>query len=317
MTNLQQRQLVKGLRITGVGLAVVILVIIAKGWQGYWKTEVALKETINSIFVQSVKDAVRLKAVNKPDVRGVTISVPAKTSSKSTRSSEIYVSQDYKLLMDRVNADTINRVFRQRLRERIPAVRSYVLVDYGGNSSVSDDTLSCSIRHRTPVLHQEVFNEISYRGLVCYSPSVVFKEMSKGVLHVLLLIVLLLLMLFAYLLTKKYGIRRNTIVRHRNGTWNIGYTFFNPVSGKLRCEEKTVSLPAQQLKIFQWLFEDENHRIEKIVLQETFWAGSLTGYNSMTGSINRLRNYLNEVGCDFTVSTEKGSDWYELVVKEK
>lgn len=250
MMNLQQKQLIKGLRITGVSLAVVILVIVARGWQAYWKTEVALKETINLVFVQSVKDAVRLKAVNKPDVRGVTISVPAKTSSN-------------------------NRVFRQRLRERIPAVRSYVLVDYGGDSSVSGDTLSCSIRHRTPVLHQEVFNEISYRGLVCYSPSVVFKEMTKGVLYVLLFIVLLLLALFAYLLAKRYRIRRNTIVRHRNGTWNIGYTFFNPVSGKLRREEKTVSLPAQQLKIFQWLLEDENHRIEKIVLQETFWAGSL------------------------------------------
>ena len=270
MMDLRQKQLVKGLRITGVTLAVVILALIARGCQGYWKTETALKETIHSVFVQSVKDAVRLKAVNKPDVRGVTVSVPAKTSSSSTGSSEIYVSQDYKLLMDRVNADTINRVFQQRLRERIPAVRSYVLVNYGGDSSVSGDTLDCAIRYRTPVLHQEVFNEISYRGLVCYPPSVVFKQMAKGGLYLLFINALLLLLLFAYLLTKGFRVRKDTIVRHRNGTWSIGYTRFNPVSGKLRREEKTASLPAQQLKIFQWLLEDENHRVEKTVLRETF-----------------------------------------------
>lgn len=89
--------------------------------------------------------------------------------------------------------------------------------------------------------------------------------------------------------------------------------FFNKDCGK----DKSAMLPAQQHKILQWLLENDDHRIGKVFLQETFWAGSFTGYNSMTGSINRLRTYLNGVGCDFTVSTEKGSDWYELVVKEK
>lgn len=309
--NLQQKQIV-----TGTAFTVLLIVIVVLGLQSYWKTESAVKETINPVFVQSVKDAVQLKAVYKPDIRQVTISVPTKTSEKSANDSEIYVSQGYKLLMNRVNADTVNLVFQERLRERFPGVHSHVVVDYGDNSnSVSGDTLDCAIRYRTPVLHQEVFNEISYRGLVCYPLSVIFKQMPKGGLYILLMNALLLLFLFAYLLTKRFCIRKNTIIRHRNGMWNIGYTLFNPASGKLQRDEKNVGLPAQQLKIFQWLLEDESHRIEKTVLQETFWAGSLTGYNSMTCSINRLRNCLNEVDCDFTVSTEKGSECYELRLK--
>lgn len=267
--------------------------------------------------MQSVKDAVQLKTTSKPAVLGVTIAVPTKTSSKSTKDSEIYVSQNYVLLMSRVNADTINLVFQQRLREKISKAHSHVVVNYGDNSnSVSDDTLNCAVRYRTPVLHQEVFNEISYRGLVCYPSSVIIKKMPKDGLYLLLLLTALLLAIYVFLLIKRYRIRKNSIILHRNGTWNIGYTLFHPTSGKLQREEITVNLPAQQLKILQWLLEDENHRINKTVLQETFWAGSLTGYNSMTGSINRLRTHLKEADCEFTVSTQKGSDWYALELKE-
>lgn len=314
--NLQLKQITRTLLITGIALAVMLIVILAWAMQSYWKTQAAMKETINTVFVQSVKDAVQLKAVYKPDVRQVTISVPIRTSQKAISDSEIYVSQDYKLSISRINADTLNLFFQRKMQEKIEGCSTFVVVNYGDNVSVSGDTLSANIQYRTPVLQQEVFTEISYQGLVHYPSSVVFKQMPKGVLNILLIIALLILALFFYLLTKRFRIRKNRLIRHRNGTWNIGYTLFYPTTGKLQREEKTVNLPAQQLKIFQWLLEDENHRIEKTVLQETFWAESLTGYNSMTSSINRLRSYLSEVDCDFTISTEKGSNWYELRLKE-
>lgn len=312
--NITQKQIAKALRITGITVAFLILTVIMWGWHNYWKTELAFKGTVNTVFIQSVKDAIQLKKMYKPNVRQVTIAIPTNTTSNG---SEIYVSQDYVLMMDRVNADTINSVFLQKLREITSGIHSFVTVDYAGNNSVSGDTLNYSVRHRTPVLQQDIFNEINYRGLICYSPMAIFKQMPKGGLYILSFITLVLLVLFFYLLSKRYRIQQNAIIHHRNGTWNIGYTLFDPAFGKLQREEKICCLPAQQLKILQWLLEDENNRVEKSLLQETFWAESLTGYNSMTGSINRLRSYLNEVDCDYTVSTKKGSDWYELVLKEK
>lgn len=48
--NLQQKQLIKGLRITGVSLVITLAVIVVRGWQSYWKTELAMKETINPVL---------------------------------------------------------------------------------------------------------------------------------------------------------------------------------------------------------------------------------------------------------------------------
>lgn len=316
--NLQQKQIVKILRLTGITLALLVFIILFWGWQSYWRTEKMLQDSITPIFAEAVKEAVQLQVVNEPALQGVIISVPTKTSEKLINESELYVSQQYKLLMKRVDADTINAVFQHKLQTKNKAIRSIVSVSLGNDhSSVSGDTLNCVIRYRTPIIRQEIFNEIRYRGIVCYPSSVIFNQMPKGGLYLLSFVAALLMALLAYLLAKKYCIRADSIVRHRNGTWNIGYTLFNPALGELKHEDKSVTLPAQQLKILQWLLEDENHRIEKSFLQETFWANSLTGYNSMTSSINRLRTYLNEVDCHFTVATQKGSDWYVLEEKEQ
>lgn len=313
---LQQKQIVKILRLTGIVLATLVLFIVVWVWQSYWRTERDLQDSITPVFTESVKEAVQLQVINQPALQGIIISVPTKTSEKSTKESELYVSQQYRLLMERVNADTINAVFQRNLLEESSAISSFVSVTLGdGSSNVSGDTLNCVIRYRTPIIRQEIFSEIRYRGFVCYPSSVIFNQMPKGGLYFLSFVAALLTALLAYLLAKRYCIRPDSIVRHRNGTWNIGYTLFNPASGELKHEDKSVTLPAQQLKILQWLLEDENHRIEKAFLQETFWANSLTGYNSMTSSINRLRTYLNDVDCRFTVSTQKGSDWYVLEEK--
>jgi DNA-binding winged helix-turn-helix (wHTH) protein len=318
------------------GLVLIALSLL--GISEYRKSETKMKGDILLLLEQAISEEVRLKmediyvsvhmesnpSVLKEKVKKQTIITNDTTFAKEAEVSEnmdmelLKGFQSYLLHVNRLQPDTLQRLFNVKLDENGIKACSYILVHHEYDSEMSGDTTGYPINYRIPVIKGGVFGEIAYEGLLHYSPFTVFRLMSKSMLIVLFTLEVLMLGVIIYLFVEKRKIKPDKIMK-RGRYYYIGETIFdtrkNELIGQRREVIPVTRKPAEMLLMF---LKSDDHVVEKSVLKETLWPDKpYTTNHSLMSTINLVRNYLKDVGCAFSIITKKGDDYYILKYMQK
>lgn len=218
----------------------------------------------------------------------------------------------YLKFKNRLNTDSVSSIFRDKLKDNKIDVTSFVLLKYDDTTEISGDTTYCTISYRTPMIHYGFSDEISFQGLVCYTPLSIIKLIPRYLFYIFISVVCLVTLSLFYLLRKGNAIQPDKIMKLKNGNYYIGLIYFDKEKMTLQSECKTVTLTPLITSILKFFLESNGYTANKIELQKKFWQ-TITSYNSMTSSINRLRTFLKDANSTFKITTPKGSDYYMLV----
>lgn len=221
-------------------------------------------------------------------------------------------SQTYLLLTKRIKPKDLQHIFDSELKEIGIKKPSAVLIK-DNDTLISTDTTQLTSFYRVPPVNGGVFDEISYEGFVYYSPFIVIQLMSKSVIMALFFLEIGMLVAIAYLFIVKRKIRPDKIVK-RGRYYHIGKTIFDTRKCNLIGENmRIVALTKQPSEMLLMFLQNDEHVVRKSILKEVLWPGNpSTVSNNLTSTINKLRNYLKEVGCTFNLVTKKGLEYYEL-----
>lgn len=211
-----------------------------------------------------------------------------------------------------IGPDSVNALFQDKFNRKGISVKTITSVTYGNIYKISDDTTAFKINYRTPPINQGLMDEIRYQGFVSYSSGTIIKLMPKGFILAFLFLEGMFSMFYFYIALQKKEVRPDRILKQKEGYYHIGLVRYDSLRMELHKHGKSVKLTQQQQKILNMLLEHPDNCIDKKILQEALWAGSITAYNSMTTAVNRLRATLQDIGSDFNLSTKKGTNTYLL-----
>lgn len=311
----------------------VFTLLAVWGIAEYKESEYKLQQKLASIFNQSIQEQVSLNMKGEfvamhnpknPSIKKGTFRTQTVITEDTIIKKEVKVSGDlglelfkdsqtYLLLQKRLQPQELQKIFDSNLRENGLKKASVVLIRHAHNLQTSGDTTQLASYYRIPVVKGGFFDEIDYEGFVFYSPSVVFKLMSKSILPVLLFMEILMLGVIAYLSIEKRKIKPDKIVK-RGRYYCIGITVFDSHKRELIGQKrKIVALTKKPAEILLMFLRSDEHRVEKDTLKETLWADNqYTANQNLMSTINKIRNYLKEVNCTFNIVTKKGDEYYEL-----
>lgn len=223
----------------------------------------------------------------------------------------------YLKIKNRLETDTLSYIFHNVLIDNDIYVTSFVLLEYDKTTIISGDTTNYVISFKTPTLRQGFEDEISFQGLVYYTPLSVLKLMPKYLLYIFIATLFLLTFILLYLRKENNKIRPNKIMKLKSGDYYIGCVYYSREKRTLENNNNLVTITAQLARIFEMFLESDDFTVNKEELQEKLWPSSTSSYNNMTSTINRLRNAMKQVDATFDIITLKGSDFYKMVYDEK
>ncbi|HCC86472.1 MAG: hypothetical protein XD81_0762 [Bacteroidetes bacterium 38_7] len=310
---------------------IILVVLLVLGMVEYRQYERKLREETSLLFEQAINDEVKLKmeneyvyinivndpSVTKENVRNQTIRTEDTIITREAKVEKDFSKflmrnyQTYLLHVNRLQPDTLQQIFNAKLDENGIKARSFILVQHEYEPKMSGDTAGYRINYRTPVITGGIFNEITYQGLLSYSPLTVFRLMPKDAIITLLILEVLMLAIVHYLYIEKRKIRPDKIFK-KGEHYYIGEIRLNTLTQVLVAEKKMIKLPKQQFDILLMFLESDEYAIDKNELMGKFWSKSTKAKESMVSAINKLRNYLKEAGCTFNIHTKKGGDCYIL-----
>lgn len=320
-------QLLAGLRVILLVLAGFIVLLTVTQFKA---EEDEFRESVTPLLLQSINEDVSSKMQNKetyyhkePDNReeGRYVLMTIQTGDTIT---EFYRKKEDSLTEARhslqsfltrvynIDPGSVNLLFQEKFIQKGIAAKTYTAVSYDNTTKISGATTDHRINYSTPIISQGLMGEIQYQGFVSYPKSAIIKQMPKHLIFTFLLLEIMLLILYFYMVSKERKIHPNRILKEKDGNYHIGLVRYDAMRMELQREDKSVKLTQQQQKILDLLLEKPDNSIDKNILQETFWTGSTTAYNSMTTAMNRLRIALQEVGSDFNLCTKKGTNRYLL-----
>lgn len=217
---------------------------------------------------------------------------------------------------NRLHTDTVSIVFQDNLRNKGINVTSFILLKFDETTEISGDTTSYSITYKTPVVQRGFLDDVTFQGLVHYTPLSVLQLIPRYLFYIFIVVIALISISIVYLSKKINAIRPDKIMKLKNGDYYIGQVYFDKEKMKLKNEGKTVSLSPLMTNMLEFFLESNDLTANKTELQDKFWQTS-TSYNSMTSAINRLRTFLNDADSTFKIITPKGSDFYMMVYDEE
>lgn len=220
--------------------------------------------------------------------------------------------QSFLTRMYSIDPTDVNSLFQDKFDKKGIAAKTFIAVSYNNTTKMSEDAANYNVNYSTPLISQGLMNEIQYRGFVSYPKSTIIKQMPKHLIFTFLFLEIFLLAAYFYTASKEREVRPDRILKGKGGSYHIGLVRYDSMRMELYKDSKSVKLTQQQQKILNMLLENSDNSIDKNVLQETFWTGSTTAYNSMTTAMNRLRIALQDIGSDFNLSTKKGTNRYLL-----
>lgn len=289
------------------------------------------KESITPLLLQSINEDVSSKMQNKemfyhkePDNRPEIGRYVLMTIQTGDTIIEFYRKKEDSLTEVRhslqsfltraynIDADSVNSLFQDKFNQKGIAAKTFTAVSYDDKTKISGDTTHYSINYNTPIINQGLMGEIQYQGFVSYPKSAIIKRMPKGLILTFLLLEIMLLVVYFHTVSKERKIRPDRILKEKDGNYLVGLVRYDTVRMELHRGDKSVKLTQQQQKILDMLLANSDNSIDKDVLQNTFWTGSTTAYNSMTTAMNRLRIALQDVDSDFNLCTKKGTNRYSL-----
>lgn len=311
----------------------VFIVLSALGIVEYRISKAKMEREFPLLLEQAIKDEVDLKMndvfmdiymINDPyskkeKVRKHTITMEDTTFAKEAQTEEDFNKyllrnyQSYLLHVNRLQPDTLQQLFDTKLDENGIKARSFILVYHEHNTELSEDTMGYRINYRTPIIKGGVFGEITYQGLLNYSPLAVFRLMPKEAIISLLILEVLVLGVVYYLYVEKRKIKPDKIVK-KGRYYYIGEVMFNTRKYELVGQKKKIiKVPHQPASILLMFLKSDDHILLKEEIKEKFWSDKhYTANRILMSTINKLRNCLKEADCTFNIHTKKGDDYYIL-----
>lgn len=314
-----------------IAASFVFILLVILGISEYSESENKLQQKLSSVFIQSIHEQVKLKMAgefvlihhnnNQSQKKNRTQTVVTEDTiitKEAEVSGDMEVelfkgSQTYLLLRGWLKAQELQQVFDSTLQKNGLKEASVVLIRYNQNTLASGDTTQLSAYYRIPVVKGGVFDEITYEGLVNYSFFSVFRLMSKSMPLVIFLLEVVVLSVMFYFFVEKRKIKPDKIIK-RGRYYYMGKTIFDIRKYELIGQKKEIvavnNQPAEMLLMF---LKSNEHVVEKNLLKETFWPdNSYTANQSLMSTINKLKNYLKDVDCAFTITTKRGDNHYTL-----
>ena len=317
--------------------ACVFLLLAILGMVEYRESERKLQQELSSLFQRSIQEQVKLnmegefvamhvgnkQSSGKRTIRPRTVITKDTTITKEAEVSgdtglELFKnSQTYLLLCKRLQPRELQQILDSVLQEKGLKTASVVLIRHGDNIQTSGDTTRLGSYYRVLPVKGGAFQEISYGGFVHYSPSVVFQNMSKRAMGMLLLLELILLGAIAYVVIEKRKIKPDKIVK-KGRYYYLGITIFDTRKRELiGAKHEVVDITKKPAEMLLMFLQNDEHIVEKNMLKAVMWPDNrYTADQNLMSTMNKLRSYLKEVNCAFSVVTKKGDDHYELKYSE-
>ncbi|WP_158602651.1 helix-turn-helix domain-containing protein [Proteiniphilum sp. X52] len=317
-----------------VGLVIIVLSIVLIN--GYNAAKTKMERDIPPLFEHAINEEVLLKMegeyvsihivdpfTTKERVRDQKIVTEDTTITKvaevsgNTEKELLKGFQSYLLHVNRLKPDTLQQLFDKKLDEKGIKARSLILVCHGNNTELSEDTMGYRINSRTPIIKGGVFGEISYQGLVNYSPLTVFRLIPKNAIIALFILEVLILGVVYYLYLGKRKIRPDKIVK-KGRYYYIGKTMLDTRKNELIGQKKITKIPNQPANILLMFLESDDYTLLKEEIKEKFWSDKYyTANRILMSTMSKLRNCLKEAGCTYNIHTKKGDGCYILKYMEK
>lgn len=315
-------------------LSVVVITGVVISFVLYDRTKTKMEKDIVQILEQSIEEDLNdkmsrehstIQLLNSPHKDGevtertivledTIIKKMIKTESHNNKPTDSFIT--YLKFKNRLHTDTVSIVFQDNLRNKGINVTSFILLKFDETTEISGDTTSYSITYRTPIVQRGFMDDITFQGLVHYTPLSVLQLIPRYLFYIFIVVIALISISIFYLTKKINAIRPDKIMKLKNGDYYIGQVYFDKEKMKLKNEGKTVSLSPLMTKMLEFFLESNDLTANKTELQDKFWQTS-TSYNSMTSAINRLRTFLNDADSTFKIITPKGSDFYMMVYDEE
>jgi len=296
--------------------------------------EEAFRESITPLLLQSIDEELSAKLQNEstyyrkePDNGVKTGRYVLMTIQTGDTIIEFYRKKEDSLTESRnslqsflarvynIDPDNVNSLFQKKFDQKGITAKTFIAVSYENTTQISGDTASYNLIYSTPPISRGLMDEVQYRGFVSYPQSTIMKRMPKHLILAFLFLEIALLGMYFYTVSKEREVRCDRILKGKDGNYHIGRVQYDSTRMELQKGNTSVKLTQQQQRILDMLLENPDNSIDKEVLQETFWTGSTTAYNSMTTAMNRLRIALQDAGSDFNLSTKKGMNRYVLEFK--
>jgi len=316
--------------------AFVFLLLAILGMVEYRESERKLQQELSSLFQRSIQEQVKLnmegefvamhvgnkQSSGKRTIRPRTVITKDTTITKEAEVSgdtglELFKnSQTYLLLCKRLQPRELQQILDSVLQEKGLKTASVVLIRHGDNIQTSGDTTRLDA-YRIPPVKGGAYQEIDYEGFVHYAPSVVFQWMPKKTILVLLLLELILLGAIAYVVIEKRKIKPDKIVK-KGRYYYLGKTIFDTRKRELiGAKHEVVDITKKPAEMLLMFLQNDEHIVEKNMLKAVMWPDNrYTADQNLMSTMNKLRSYLKEVNCVFSVVTKKGDDHYELKYSE-
>jgi len=317
--------------------AFVFLLLAILGMVEYRESERKLQQELSSLFQRSIQEQVKLNmegefvsmqvsenlSSKKRAIRPVTVITEDTTITKEAevsgdKSLELFkASQTYLLLSKRLQPRELQQILDSVLQENGLKTTSVVLIRHGDNVQTSGDTTRLDAYYRVPPVKGGGYQEIDYEGFVHYAPSVVFQWMPKKTILVLLLLELILLGAIAYVVIEKRKIKPDKIVK-KGRYYYLGKTIFDTRKRELiGAKHEVVDITKKPAEMLLMFLQNDEHIVEKNMLKAVMWPDNrYTADQNLMSTMNKLRSYLKEVNCAFSVVTKKGDNHYELKYSE-
>ena len=214
-------------------------------------------------------------------------------------------------LNNQLHTDTISLIFQNNLNNNGILAISFVLLGYDEKIEVSGDTINYPISYRTPVLIRGFMDDVTFQGLIHYTPLSIIQLIPQYFFYIFISVVCLISLSLFYLSKKSNAIQSNKIMKLKNGDFYIGQIYYNRTKKILRSETKKINLSTQPAEILEFFLDSVDFTANKEELQNKFWQ-TTSSYKSMTSGINKLRTHLIDVDATFVITTTKGSEFYKL-----
>ena len=212
--------------------------------------------------------------------------------------------------------DTLNAVFDSLCVEKDIYVKSaiHITAQLPCKRNIwSKDTTGMNIKYRATIPYQGEHQDINYYAYMEANALTYWRFIHKPVFYILVPFILLLSIILA---TQKYTQLKNKRLGFpelNDDYHQVGNFIVNTKRKEITCKKTTHSLPKQQFKLLFMFLTTPDKRIHKTDIKEELWPKNENATSNMTTAIKRLKDTMQNYGCNYTIVTDSEDESYYIL----
>lgn len=214
--------------------------------------------------------------------------------------------------------DTLNAVFDSLCAEQNIYVKSaiHITAQLPCKKSIwSKDTTDMNIKYRVIIPYQGEHQDINYYAYMETDALTYWQFIPKPVFYILIILILLL---STILTTQKYTQLKNKRLGFpelKDDYHKVGNFIVNTKRKEIICKETTHSLSKQQYNLLIMFLITPDKRIHKTDIKEELWQKNENATSNMTTAVKRLKDTMQNCGCNYTIVTDGEDKSYYILRK--